>query len=499
LGNHRYQIGFSGDTISVWESLAFQPWFTATAANVGYAYWSHDIGGHMPGVVAPELYTRWIQFGIYSPILRTHTTKNPNAERRIWAYPEPYSDIMRDLFHERYAIIPYLYSEARSTYDTGLAFLRPLYYDWPEANEAYDMKNEYVFGSQMIVNPIVTPGDKITGRVQQELWMPKGEWVEKDTGTHLTDPAKMQRDFSIAQVPVYVRAGAIVPMAPPMQYTSQKPVDPLIVMVYPLKNGEASTYSLYQDSGDTRAYQTGQFARTELSAVEKGNELTITIGAVRGSFPGMRTERAYEVRLPADWPPEALSVNGQTADYKPKSSAPGWTHGGTSLETGVPSWRFEGNTLTTVISTRSMPVTEGVNIKVTRCAELSGAYEPPRRAQRVRWSDDASQRCALHAATAWPIGSVPDEVEDAAQTGEKLGYYPDTALQILARYRDVPPKAKAKVYEMVKAGISSQQRQALEKRFGDTWHNPEVQAAVADYANKLKRARTDINDAIGAR
>ena len=91
LGNHRYQIGFSGDTISVWDSLAFQPWFTATAANVGYAYWSHDIGGHMPGAVDPELYTRWVQFGAFSPILRTHTTKNPDSERRIWAYPEPYS------------------------------------------------------------------------------------------------------------------------------------------------------------------------------------------------------------------------------------------------------------------------------------------------------------------------------------------------------------------------------------------------------------------------
>ena len=77
LGNHRYQIGFSGDTVSVWDSLAFQPWFTATAANVGYAYWSHDIGGHMPGAVDPELYTRWVQFGAFSPILRTHTTKNP--------------------------------------------------------------------------------------------------------------------------------------------------------------------------------------------------------------------------------------------------------------------------------------------------------------------------------------------------------------------------------------------------------------------------------------
>ncbi len=119
LGNHRYQIGFSGDTISVWDSLAFQPWFTATAANVGYAFWSHDIGGHMPGAVDPELFTRWVQFGAFSPILRTHTTKNPDSERRIWAYPEPYSAILRTAFQLRSAMQPYIYTEARRTYDTG--------------------------------------------------------------------------------------------------------------------------------------------------------------------------------------------------------------------------------------------------------------------------------------------------------------------------------------------------------------------------------------------
>src|SRR5438309_2329297 len=143
LGNHRYQIGFSGDTTSDWPSLAFQPYFTATAANVGYAYWSHDIGGHLPGVVGPELYTRWIQFGAFSPVLRTHTTKNPEAERRIWAYPAPYADIMHQAFVLREALIPYIYTEARRTYDTGVAFLRPLYYDSPEAEEAYHVPGEY--------------------------------------------------------------------------------------------------------------------------------------------------------------------------------------------------------------------------------------------------------------------------------------------------------------------------------------------------------------------
>ena len=480
LGNHRYQIGFSGDTISVWESLAFQPWFTATAANVGYAYWSHDIGGHMPGVVAPELYTRWIQFGIYSPILRTHTTKNANAERRLWAYPEPYSDIMRDLYHDRYAMIPYVYTEARRTYDTGVAFLHPLYYDWPEANEAYDMKNEYVFGSQMIVNPIVSPGDKVTGLVQQEVWIPKGGWVEQDTGTHLTGPAKLQRNFSIDQIPVYVREGAIVPMAPPMQNTSQKPVNPLIVTVYPLKDGESSMYSLYQDSGDTRAYQTGQFARTLLSAYEKGNELTVTVDAAKGNYPGMVNARSYEIDLPGDWPPDAVAVNGNSLSYVPQA--------------GQPGWRYDGNTLTTIVTTSQFPVTQPVTVSVSRSAKLVS--------QRSKLNGFAGSMTRLNGARytlqhAWPVDNVPDAVVDAAQTGDKLGYYPQDADKIFAHYREVLPKAKASVDEMVRTGITDQLRKALEKRLGDTWRTPEAQAAVADYPNKLKRAQADVNDALG--
>ncbi len=480
LGNHRYQIGFSGDTISVWESLAFQPWFTATAANVGYAYWSHDIGGHMPGVVSPELYTRWIQFGIFSPILRTHTTKNPNAERRIWAYPEPYSDIMRGLYHERYAMLPYIYTEARRTYDTGVAFLHPLYYDWPEANEAYDMKNEYVFGSEMVVNPVVTPGDKITGLVKQEVWIPKGEWIESDTGAHLTGPAKMQRSFSIEQIPVYVREGAILPMAPPMYYTNQMPVDPLIVTVYPLKDGETNSYSLYQDAGDTRAYQTGQFARTELTASAKGNEVTVTIGAAKGSYPGMVTARAYEVRLPADWPPESVSVNGNSLGYQPNEHKPGW--------------RYEGNALTTVITTSSADMTQTVTIKLTRSAKLVK--------QQAELDGFAGAMTRLRSAVytlqhAWPFSDVPDELIDAAQTGDRMSYYPGAAGKQMAHYREVLPKAKAKVDAMAKAGISEEQKAALAKALGPVWETPEAKEALADYPNKLARAQAELGDVTG--
>ena len=185
----------------------------------------------------------------------------------------------------RYALQPYIYTEARRTYDTGVAFFRPLYYDWPEANEAYANKNEYLFGDQMLVAPVVAPADKISGLAKEKVWLPKGEWIEWPTGKHLTGPATVERSFSIEQTPVYVKAGAIVPMQPPMRYTGEKPVDPLIVNVWPLAPGSTNSYTLYEDSGVATDYQRGVFARTPIKATQTGDTLRVEIGPVEGSYP----------------------------------------------------------------------------------------------------------------------------------------------------------------------------------------------------------------------
>jgi alpha-glucosidase len=358
LGNHRYEIGFSGDTISVWESLAFQPWFTATAANVGYAYWSHDIGGHMPGKVDPELYTRWVQFGAFSPILRTHTTKNPDSERRIWAYPEPYSDIMKEAFRLRYSLEPYLYTEARRTYDTGVAFLRPLYYDWPEEEAAYDSKNEYQFGEQLLVAPVTEPIDKASELAKVKIWIPQGEWIEWPTGRHINGPKSLERSFSIDQIPVYVRSGAIVPMQPEMRYTEEKPVDPLIINIFPLADGSSSSYTVYEDAGNSESYKKGAFCTTTIDAKQNGDDLEIGIEPAQGFYLGMVEERSFEVRLPDDWPPNSVSVNGLLLNESKQARSKGW--------------HYEGNTLTTVIALPRFSNKRHLRVLVHRAPGLEG-------------------------------------------------------------------------------------------------------------------------------
>ncbi len=427
LGNHRYQIGFSGDVISVWPSLAFQPWFTSTAANVGYAYWSHDIGGHMPGAVGPELFTRWVQFGAFSPILRTHTTKNPDAERRIWAYPEPYSSILRSTYQLRMALQPYIYTEARRTYDTGVAFLHPLYYDWPEANQAYTSKDEYMFGSQMLAAPVTEPVDPATSLATEKIWLPPGEWIEWLSGKHFTGPVTVNRSFTIEQIPVYLRAGAIVPMQPAMLYTGQKPVNPLIVNIWPLKPGQSSHYSLYEDNGVSVEYQRGIFTRTPIRATQTGDTLRVEIGPVEGNFPGMLKTRSYELRLPADWPPASVTVDGAPVP-----------EGGV----GKKGWTFEGNTLTTVIPTASFGTASKVVIEIRR--------DPKLMAKRGELDGFAGAMTRLRDAyhdlqKTSPVSGPPDALVDAMQAGDRIGYHPQRAAEEIAHFHEELPKAQAAV------------------------------------------------------
>ncbi|HTT22103.1 MAG TPA: TIM-barrel domain-containing protein [Candidatus Sulfotelmatobacter sp.] len=416
LGNHRYQIGFSGDTISVWDSLAFQPYFTATAANVGYAYWSHDIGGHIPGVIDPELYLRWIQWGIFSPVLRTHTTKNPGAERRIWAYPEPYSDLMRECFMRRYAMQPYIYTEARKTYDTGLAFLHPLYYDWPDAPEAYAARNEYMFGDSMLADPITQPVSKDSQLATTSVWLPPGDWIEWDSGAEFHGPVTVRRSFSLGQIPLYVKAGGIIPMQPSKSYTD-KSADPLMLTVFPLKNGQESGYRLYEDAGDTPGYQYGEAAWTPIHAAlnDDGTTLKITVSPTEGHYRGMRTDRAYEIRLPGSWPPSSMTVNGAALSY--------------SRNEGVPGWRFDGDTLTTVILTRSFHINDTVTITVRIGEEMAR--------NRSLLDDFGGKMARLQEAydilnANWPVAWSPDDLVAAMQTGDRITHHPENAFDELS-------------------------------------------------------------------
>lgn len=321
LGNHRYQIGFSGDTYCDWPSLAFQPYFTATAANVGFTYWSHDIGGHQPGKVDPELYTRWVQWGAFSPALRTHTTKNPQAERRIWKFPPEYFHAMREAFHLRYQLIPYIYTAARRTYDTSMPLVRPLYYAWPELEDAYSNGGQYLFGDQMMIAPVVAERSDWSGCTEQRVWIPPGEWTYWYSGKRFLGPGYATLLVPLEEIPVFTLAGAIIPMQSRRHRVDESPLDPLILHVV---NGFSGATSLYEDDGVSDEYQKDRHAWTPFQHYIDHNARHLIIGATRGEFDGALAQRRFEIHFRDFLPMSLVTVNGQPLQRLESPGDIGW-------------------------------------------------------------------------------------------------------------------------------------------------------------------------------
>ncbi|HHU58406.1 MAG TPA: DUF5110 domain-containing protein [Bacteroidales bacterium] len=309
LGNHRYQIGFSGDAYSTFPTLAYLPYFTSTASNVGYGYWSHDIGGHVqPDDNNPELYLRWIQYGVFSPILRTHSTNADNIERRIWMYDNFLA--MRDAIELRYALIPYIYTYARYAYDTGVSLCRPMYYDYPEAEEAYTFEGEYMFGNDILAAPICKSSNG-EPTVDQTIWLPEGKWFEVATGELLEGNQVVTRAFTAEQIPYYYREGAVIPLYPAIRHLNDRP-DTIIVQFAPGVTGECS---LYEDENNNNNYETGSFTNTLITQATVEGISTYTVNARTGSFTGMPDTRSFQFEMLDKNEPASVKVNGNSAVY----------------------------------------------------------------------------------------------------------------------------------------------------------------------------------------
>lgn len=211
-GSHRYPVGFSGDTCTTWASLDFQPQFTAMASNIGYGWWSHDIGGHMLGIKDYELTIRWVQFGVFSPIMRLHSTKNRWVTKEPWQMPSQPRDIVTSLLRLRHRLIPYLQTmNYRVSFD-GEPLVQPMYWSHPKQDDAYKVPNQYFFGSEMIVIPITTPQDKSLGLGKVKGWLPRGTYVDLFTGLTYTGGREMWFSRTLDHIPVLLPAGSVVPL-----------------------------------------------------------------------------------------------------------------------------------------------------------------------------------------------------------------------------------------------------------------------------------------------
>ncbi len=333
LGSHRYQTGFSGDTYIAWEALQFLPWFTATASNVGYGYWGHDIGGHMfhktdEKIIDPELYLRWLQYGVFTPVFKTHCTKDRVIERRIWQYPNHMFD-MRAAMHLRYALVPYIYAAARQTFDTGVSMCRPMYYSQPEHDLAYSMTDQFMFGDDLLVASIITPADKGTGLATRKVWLPKGEkWYNMVSGKMYEGSDEViEIHCTQAENPYFAKAGAIIPMYPKSVRNLQHTINSYVLTFVPGGDGETT---IYEDDGKSKDYSTA-YATIKVTKRTSGNKVTIKIAPREGSYEGAMATNSYELRLPANYPPKSVKVDGCEYKYRRYAKVGSWGYDGYTL------------------------------------------------------------------------------------------------------------------------------------------------------------------------
>jgi len=250
-GSQRYPVGFSGDTVITWKSLKFQPYFTSTASNIGYGWSSHDIGGHMFGYRDEELEARWYQLGAFSPINRLHSSCSPFSGKEPWNFHEPVRSAMVDVLRLRQALMPYLYTMNWRAAVDGDPIVEPMYWANPNLGESYEVPDEFRFGTELVVAPVVDPMDKASMRGKADAWLPQGDWLDFFDGRRYVaaDPAGRRLAVwrTIDRIPVFAKAGGIVPMqSDPL---SDMTVNPraLDVVVFP---GADGSFAMREDSGE---------------------------------------------------------------------------------------------------------------------------------------------------------------------------------------------------------------------------------------------------------
>lgn len=294
LGGHRYPIGFSGDSIVSWETLAFQPYFTATASNVGFGWWSHDIGGHCEGIENDELYLRWVQYGVFSPIFRLHATNNRYCERLPWKHGLDVEEFARQAMQLRRRLIPLLYTAAWLNSSTGEPPILPLYYRWPNEAGAYTTPQAYLFCQQILVAPFTAPQDSSTGLCRQAVWLPQGDWYNLFSGEYLQGGSWTAIYGTMAEIPAFITSGALIPLDGDSVSNGADNPSQLIIRAVP---GKESRFKLYEDDGVSQLYLNGEFAFTELRQELCTDSWCFSISARQGSYRDAPQSRSWQLEV----------------------------------------------------------------------------------------------------------------------------------------------------------------------------------------------------------
>jgi alpha-glucosidase len=285
-GGQRYAALWTGDNTADWTSLRQSLPTLMGLGLSGFAFVGSDIGGFSGGGPSAELFTRWLQAAVFSPFMRAHTElQSPDQEP--WSYGARHEAVNRRAIELRYELLPHIYNVMEEASRTGLPALRPLLVEFPEDRETWSRDDEFLFGADLLVAPVLREG-----AVERELYLPAGDWFELATGSRRTGGGTLRVPVNLDSLPVFVRGGAFVFRQPVVQHTDQMDGQPLFVHVYPAERSEAS---LYEDDGRTVAYRRGVFARRRFAQRRDARSVAIEAGAVEGAYRSPPRELVFTV------------------------------------------------------------------------------------------------------------------------------------------------------------------------------------------------------------
>lgn len=290
--SHRYGIQWTGDIPSDAPSLRREIENLLRCSANGIVYVNSDCGGHL-GNPDRELFVRWMQFGALSPVFRPHCTKGLERTREPWVYDEEVLNIVREYALLRYRLLPVFYRSAYGAYLTGEPICKSLGFEYPSDKRALRCTDAYMLGRNLLISPI-SEGDN----GEKETYLPAGKWIDLFDGKPYMGGKTVKKKYSLRHMPLFVRAGALLPLAENAQNTKRQPHDKLILEFFPdMNSGDAG--DLYEDDGVTVAYRRGEYRRTmyEASYDSALSAYTVRLHAAAGTFQGERAVSCRQVEL----------------------------------------------------------------------------------------------------------------------------------------------------------------------------------------------------------
>lgn len=289
---HRYPVLYAGATDITWDTLKQAPLNYLNAANMGVSFWSQDVGGNHGGVEEAELYIRFLELSVFSPILRFHGARGLYYKKEPWVWDFETQNIAADYLRLRHRLIPYLYTESYNYTKSGTPLIQPFYYNYMWTYDDSLYKNQYYFGSQLLVCPILTKMDTVMNRTIHRFFIPDGVWYDFISGKKFPGNKKYISFYKLEDYPVFAHAGSIIPLSNRSDYNNTGIPTDLEIQIFP---GVSNTYTLYDDDGVTSLYKEGYFLKTSIDYNYMKNNYTVIIRSIEGKSGIVPPTRNYKL------------------------------------------------------------------------------------------------------------------------------------------------------------------------------------------------------------